>query len=45
MPAIHLTNPSIRQLLDKNGNPYFLIEDFETSQVFFCFSGALPTQQ
>ena len=45
MQTINLTSPSIRQLTDKNGNPYFLIQDFETSQTFFCFSGAIPIQQ
>lgn len=45
MSTINLINPSIRQLTDKNGNPYFLIQDLETGQVFFCFSGAIPIQQ
>ena len=37
MPALVLTNFTIKQLPDKNGNTYYLIKDDDTGQAYFCF--------
>lgn len=42
MPTLHLTNVTIKQLTDKNSNPYYLIINNEDQEeVFFCFLGTV----
>jgi hypothetical protein len=41
MTTINLSNITIRQLTDKNGNTYYLIKDNDTDQAYFCFEKAL----
>ena len=43
MPTVHLTNPTVKQLPDKNSNIYYLIKDDETNQAYFCFEGAVKS--
>jgi len=37
MPALVLTNFTIKQLPDKNGNIYYLVKDDDNGQGYFCF--------
>ena len=42
MPTTILQNPTIKQLHDKNSNPYYLIVNPNNSdEAYFCFSGAV----
>lgn len=41
MPATELKNIAIQRMKDKNLNPYYLIKDNKTSEVYFCFQKSL----